>query len=285
MIKFVYRPITENVNVSKVSPVKEFFVLAGFLSAILVTAYFFLGLALNVLIDRMPARVDDVLGRILPMKALKTPESFREAQAEIQDVLDELTELLSPSAGVYTIDIIDEDMVNAVALPGRRIVLFTGLLNEVTSQNELAMILGHELGHFAHRDHIRALGRGTVFVLLSSWLFGTDSGVTDLLGGILSTADKRYSRGQEKSADLFALDLLARRYGHVAGATDFFKRTEQKREQPEILTFFLTHPSGPQRVARLNAAIRERGYKLGEKVPFDESWPGISPGQENSEKH
>ena len=56
--------------------------------------------------------------------------------------------------------------MNAVALPGGNIVVFAGLLKEIKSENELAMILGHELGHFAHRDHLRGADGHTLRVRL-----------------------------------------------------------------------------------------------------------------------
>ncbi len=41
-------------------------------------------------------------------------------------------------------------------------VVFTGLLEKMTSENELAFVLAHELGHYDHRDHLRGLGRAAL---------------------------------------------------------------------------------------------------------------------------
>jgi predicted Zn-dependent protease len=47
--------------------------------------------------------------------------------------------------------LMENEEINAVALPGGNIVVFTGLVAQVESENELAMVLAHEMGHFTHR--------------------------------------------------------------------------------------------------------------------------------------
>jgi Zn-dependent protease with chaperone function len=60
----------------------------------------------------------------------------------------------------YKVSVHDQATVNAVALPGGNIIVFKGLLTELKSENEVAMILAHELGHYAHRDHLHGIGQG-----------------------------------------------------------------------------------------------------------------------------
>jgi len=267
MIRFTPRLFNENVNISKISINREFFVLTLGLVGILVACYFVLGVTLNVLIDRIPLKVDQVAGKLFQLKKFKTAEKFQSVKQDTQQLLDDLVALLPESSTIYTIDIIDMDDVNALAFPGGHVLIYSGLLAEVESQNELAMILSHELGHYVHRDHLRALGRGIVFLFLTSILFGTDSGLTNFIGSALSTVDLKFSRKQEMAADLFALDLLNKKYGHAAGATDFFQRIEKKRDLPQFIQFLLTHPLGAQRVETLNSTILSLNYNIGIKRP------------------
>jgi len=267
MIQFTPRPFKENVNVSKISLKREFFVLTLGLIAILGACYILLGVTLNVLIERIPSKVDHIVGKLFQLKKFETPEKFQLVKQDTQQLLDDLVALLPSTSTIYTIDIIEMDDVNAFAVPGGRVIIFSGLLAEVESENELAMILSHELGHYVHRDHLRALGRGIVFLIITSTFFGTDSGLTDFVGGALSTVDLKFSRIQEEAADLFALDLLNKKYGHTAGATDFFQRIEEKRELPQFLKFLLTHPLGAQRVDTLNSTILSLNYNGGVKRP------------------
>ncbi|HIA01310.1 MAG TPA: hypothetical protein EYN66_05285 [Myxococcales bacterium] len=69
----------------------------------------------------------------------------------------------------------DDDDVNAFAAPGGRIYLTRGLLRKVKNENELAFIVGHELGHFKHKDQLRALGYKAIIWALAAML-GSDYG-------------------------------------------------------------------------------------------------------------
>ena len=108
--------------------------------------------------------------------------------------------------------------LNAFALPGGDLILTTGILNAVTSENELAFILGHELGHVEHRDHLRALGRGLVLMTLSALLLDTESGPGTALGSMTRLTELSFSRRQETLADEAGQDALFALYGHVNGA-------------------------------------------------------------------
>ncbi|MCA9771470.1 MAG: M48 family metallopeptidase, partial [Myxococcales bacterium] len=67
----------------------------------------------------------------------------------------------------FRVSVIDAPEPNAMAMPGGRILVTQGLLDRVESENELASVLGHELGHFHGRDHLRGLGRSAGIALLS----------------------------------------------------------------------------------------------------------------------
>ena len=113
--------------------------------------------------------------------------------------------------------------------PEGRLLFYSGLLNQIESENELAMILAHELGHFAKKHHIRGLGRGLVFLMISSVVFGQESAVTAYIGNLFGVLNAHYSREQESEADHFGLNLLVKAYGHAGGANDFFYKNEKKR--------------------------------------------------------
>ena len=59
-------------------------------------------------------------------------------------------------------------------------IVTAGLLEKVESENELAFIIGHELGHFRNRDHIRGLGRGLAIGILITAVSGNDGGGAQL---------------------------------------------------------------------------------------------------------
>jgi hypothetical protein len=63
------------------------------------------------------------------------------------------------------VGVVELDAPNAFALPGGQLLVTSALLREARSENELAFVLGHELGHLAGRDPLRALGRGLLVSL------------------------------------------------------------------------------------------------------------------------
>ena len=146
---------------------------------------------------------------------------------------------------VFEIAIWDEPEPNAVALPGGVIAVTSALLESVESENELAFVLGHELGHFHNRDHLRGLGRGIAFSLLLVALGVGGGGSAVQLASLAGQfAQRDFDRDQEIEADRFGLALLAAEYGHVSGAEAFFEHLPE-RDEPlggELASYFSTHP-------------------------------------------
>lgn len=86
------------------------------------------------------------------------------------------------------------------------------------------MILGHELGHFANRDHLRSLGKTLAIRVAIASIFGDSGTLANIVGVLIENiSNTSYSQSQEYQADEFGLILLNKTYGYVTGATDFFK--------------------------------------------------------------
>ena len=154
-MKYTPTLLTKNVNVSITHPLREFAILTAGILGALILVYVLLGFALEwVVVPRLPQSVERSLGELfLGNYAVEdSPE-----RQYLQGILDRLVEHEPSRTLDYQIHVEDSPMVNAMALPGGHIVLYQGLLDRVESENELAMILGHELGHFAenHGQHFQ----------------------------------------------------------------------------------------------------------------------------------
>lgn len=143
---------------------------------------------------------------------------------------------------------------NALAFPGGLVVVTTGLLDEVESENELAFVLGHELGHFRNRDHIRGLGRGVALSIALAAVSGK-SGSMALGTTVADVTLRGVGRRQEIAADAFGLALVDAEYGHVDGADDFFRR-----QDGDSGGWFATHPAAAERVRLLGETAYREGY-------------------------
>jgi Zn-dependent protease with chaperone function len=160
------------------------------------------------------------------------------------------------------LSVLGDEGPNAFALPGGSVTLTSGLLDAVESENELAFVLGHELGHFAGRDHLQAIGRALVLSLSLQAVFGS-VGAETVPAIASSLASRGYDRGQERAADRFGLALVASEYGHVAGAERFFARLPDAHAAfgDRAAAWFATHPLSEARIADLRDQARERGWR------------------------
>jgi len=159
-------------------------------------------------------------------------------------------------------------------LPAGNIVVFKGLLSELKTENEVAIILAHELGHYAHRDHLRGLGRGLVLMSIMTAL-GLSGDLPAFIAPSVQTFDLKHSRDRESAADRYAMDLFARAYGHAGGTLDVFKvlaRQEHGIKRPDIVS---THPDTLWRMQALTNYLQLKKYPQGSIRPLPES--GVLP--------
>jgi predicted Zn-dependent protease len=270
-MKFTARRLREEVNVSREHPLKELCILAGGILGGFLLLYLLLGFALEMVVPRIDPAMEEYLGRVM-VPVLLEEEENPAAREEIQGLLDDIVAIKGEPDRDYRVHLMPSPKVNAMALPGGHIVVLEGLVGEAESENELAMVLGHELGHFRNRDHLRGLGRGLVLIFLSSLLFGTDSSLSDLATSLLSGAEMQFSQQQELQADLWGLELLVGRYGHAGGATDFFRRLAEKEEGSELSYLFASHPYPKERIEALEERIREEGHPVDGTVALDKTF-------------
>lgn len=146
--------------------------------------------------------------------------------------------------------------VNAFALPGGKIGVYTGLLDVATTQDQLAAVIGHEVshvlaGHSAERVSSDAVGSlGTVVA----------SAVTGIDTSTLSVATKTlfllpYSRAHESEADLLGMDLMAKAGFDPSQSIALWQNMSAKsggQAPPQLLS---THPSNSTRIHDLSARL------------------------------
>ena len=215
----------------------------------------------GALVWAIPPSVEKQMGRaIVPVYEAQSKPSA--TQDELNRLLDRVEVSLPAEQREnrdYQVLYIPDVTVNAAAIPGDRILIYKGLLKEVESENELTMVLGHELGHFANRDHLRGLSR-SVMVRLALAAFLGDAGSVGAIAtnSISVLTNAQFSQKQEQQADELGLTLLNQTYDHVAGATDFFERLSKKERSS--LAFLASHPPSKKRIQAIERKIAEEGY-------------------------
>lgn len=277
-MKFTPKHIDENVNVSKTHPLVELAWLVGGMLLLAVVFYLVLGVTADLAVAKIPIKAEVWLGEhFVDSFEAKEDEPLRR---RLQTLLDNLPADSPLHNYTFTVQLVKNKEINALALPGGHIVVFSGLVEQAESENELAMVLAHELGHFAHRDHLERLGRGLGLTVATMLVFGEDSAVSRLVSNLFLVTESSYSRQQESEADRFGLDLLVSSYGHAGGAADFFARVGKKAGSrgPYLLA---SHPHPDDRIEELQRLIRENGYPVEMTTPLgDDLLAEAEPEQE-----
>ncbi len=233
-------------------------------------AFLLLGFAVDWAVEKMDprseARVFDSFTFDLGMEQ---DHDVRKS-AILQRMVDELNKDCTRLPIKFKVYAIQDKMINAMALPGGTILVFGGLLDIMESENALMMVLGHELGHFNNRDHLKGIGRALVLIVLSNLLMGPNNMLNDWMSSSLTLSQMAYSRGQESKADKFGLKALQCRYGHVSGSTQFFETMSEKHQVGKLQKFFVSHPEDHDRIAKLKSLASQKGYGAGNLTPLRE---------------
>ncbi len=158
--------------------------------------------------------------------------------------------------------LIDDNQVNAFALPGGKVAFYTGILPFCVNEAGIAVVMGHEVAHVIARHGAErmsqgralAIGKAILSVALSTSAPVTKEVVTGAYGiGAKVGVILPFSRSHESEADEIGLRLMARAgYDPEAGVA-FWKRmakeSEGKKRVPELLS---THPGDNDRIELLN---------------------------------
>lgn len=162
----------------------------------------------------------------------------------------------------WQVNLLNSSEVNAFCMPGGQIAFYSGILTKLKlSDDEVAVVMGHEISH-ALREHaqaqagqanVAAVGAKAAGVGLSAWL-GVNSSLT---GNATDLAAKglllKFSRDDEREADLIGLDLAARAgYDPRAGVVLWQKMAALSKGEAGQVAFLSTHPTGPERIAQMN---------------------------------
>ena len=158
----------------------------------------------------------------------------------------------------WEVNLIGSNQVNAFCMPGGKIAFFYGILDKLKlSDDEVAMIMGHEMAH-ALREHARErMGKSAATNIganVLSSLLGLGGVGNAVLGASTQLLSLTWSRDDETEADTVGLDLAARA-GHDprAGVTLWQKMAALNKSAPP--QWLSTHPSGPSRIREIEANL------------------------------
>ncbi|MCQ1059129.1 M48 family metallopeptidase [Photobacterium sp. DNB23_23_1] len=182
----------------------------------------------------------------------------------VQCVTDALTTRLGgpQTTGQWEVVVFDSDQVNAFALPGGKIGVYTGLLKVATNQDQLATVIGHEIGHVLAQHSNERLSRSQLANMgmqISSAAIGGadyhDAAMAGLGLGVQYGVLMPYGRAQESESDIIGLRMMAEAGFDPFESINLWKNMAEASggsQPPELLS---THPSHSTRIDDLRAEI------------------------------
>lgn len=164
----------------------------------------------------------------------------------------------------------DDSQINAFAMPGGKVAVYTGIFNVAKSDADLAVVMGHEVAHVAAghgnervSQQLLATGGALALQVGTSDMDSSDQqmimaayGGLTTVGGILP-----FSRYHESEADEIGLIYAAKAGYDPRAAVGFWERMEAQKSGATPPEFLSTHPSGATRIKKLNA-LMPKAYEI-----------------------
>lgn len=247
---------------------------SGSLLALVLGLWFGSDVLVELAVDRIPIEWEQKLGESAYRDFLGGQEVIREgpAVAAVEEMTRRLANQIQDNPYRFDVTVVKSDVVNAFALPGGYVVVFTGLMKKAERPEEVAGVLAHELNHVLQRHGLERIVKQLGFIAVASIIFGNQQGLSQMmkqLGVDLMTL--KFGRAQETEADLTGLQLLYRAKIDPSGMITFFERLAEKDEgRVELLS---THPMSSTRADRLRAQLAEMPKQ--DHEPFTFEWATV----------
>jgi beta-barrel assembly-enhancing protease len=155
-----------------------------------------------------------------------------------------------------TITVIKSEIVNAFALPDGNIIIYTGILKDMNSYEELAGLIGHEASHVNNRHSMKMLCRNLSGYILISAVLSDVNGIMAVIGdNVNSLQNLSYSREFEYEADEDGMQLMLQNKINPRGMIALLSSLETDNTYgiPEFLS---THPVTKERINHVNSLIK-----------------------------
>jgi beta-barrel assembly-enhancing protease len=242
----------------------------GAILATVLGLWFQSDLLVEIAVSRIPIEWEQKLGESAYRDFLSHQEVMKEgpAVAALGEMTQRMTTQILDNPYKFEVTVVKSDVVNAFALPGGYVVVFTGLMKKAESGEEVAGVLSHELNHVLQRHGLERIVKSLGLMTVAAIVFGNQQGLVGMmkqLGVELFTL--KFGREQETEADLRGLQLLQRAKIDPSGMITFFERLSEKDEGR--MEWLSTHPMSAARAERLKAELAALPKKSPEPFTFD----------------
>ena len=207
-------------------------------------------------IEKITDDVDQKLGEVFW-------KSYSADMVEVKDekvvfpiikMVDQLCTANGIKSSNIKVHVVNNKEINAFAMPGRHLVVHTGLIQFADHQEEIAGVVAHEIAHIESGHVIKKLGKEIGLSIIMNLTLGDIGGevVRNALSTLTSTA---YDRSLEKEADLKAVDYMLKSNLNPKMLSSFLGKLAEQSQTPEVLQWVNTHPDSKERVRYIEEKI------------------------------
>lgn len=248
--------LPEGINTSKQHPLKEFIILTVGLLVLI----FAIISSLILLVDNFADKIPFEMEHELPVTSFIKNQNKEKLPPYLETLTQKVLRTFDlPKDMNITFHYVNDDTVNAFATLGGNIVLYRGLIEKLNYEEELAMVIAHEIAHIKYRHPIMSASHGIV-VGIALTAISSSSGnsiVSELMGTTSAAALMRFSRDFEYQADKDAINSLIKLYGHANGALGLFEVFKSELGEKLSFEFLATHPLTDNRISQTTKMINQ----------------------------
>jgi len=187
----------------------------------------------DIAVSRIPVEWEQKLGESAYRDFLSHQEVVKEGTGvvAVEEMTHRLTEQILNNPYNFQVTVVRSDIINAFALPGGFVVVFTGLMKKAESGEEVAGVLSHELNHVLQRHGLERIVKNLGLLTVMAIVFGNQQGLVGMMKQLgVELLTLKFGREQETEADLTGLQLLQRAKIDPSGMLRFFERLSEQDE-------------------------------------------------------
>lgn len=196
--------------------------------------------------------------------------STAQTDSVIQVIFDRLSQGMDTLSYDYKIHVLRSDQVNAFTAFNGQLFVFTGLIQQTDSPEELAAVLAHELAHAEKRHVLKNLAKEIGLNSLVLIISGGDPIIIQEISKMVMSSS--FNRSMEREADELAVQYLKAAQINPNRLTQFFLKLKQKNNEiPEGLQWVSSHPALKERI---EFVTKNAGDSI-QEVPIDLDWQEV----------
>lgn len=233
-----------------------------------VGGYFGVLAAARTAVRALPIRIDEQIGEMAIQSLVS--EQRLDANHPATVLTREIVKRLQPHAAIpemnFRVLVVESDEVNAFALPGGQMVVYTGLLKKAQTPEQVAGVIAHEMSHATLRHGLQSVSQSLGIVAAMQFLVGDIGGLVSFGSQIAQKSIlTSYSRAAETEADLEGARMLHEAGIDPGAMAEFFGLLNAELgDIPDVAAWISTHPQHARRVeniAQLLQGLPKKEYR------------------------